>query len=69
MLRMPMRTTCMEDEEDLELDEESLPSWFPIFRGWKDLEASYHRAMEDYKNGRCKPADEALEEIRKTFNL
>ena len=60
MLKMPMRTTCVEDE---------LEGRFPVFRGWDDLEASYHRAMDDYKNGRCEPADEALEEIRKIFNL
>jgi hypothetical protein len=29
VLQKIMRTTCIE---------ESLPSWFPVFRGWDDLE-------------------------------
>ena len=55
-----MRTACIEDE---------LERRFPVFKGWEDLEAGLNRAEEDYKNGRYKPADEALAEIRNKYNL
>lgn len=58
-LKRTIHTTGIEDE---------LEERFPVFRGWDELEASYHRAMDDYKNGRCKPWDEAFADIKARYS-
>lgn len=52
-------TTCIEDE---------LEGQFPVFKGWDYLEDRYHRAMDDYKNGKCKPWDEAFADIKARYS-